>query len=206
MIDEIGFTQSDLDNNSKKWFEADGDNTLRLNYDLSEKSIVVDVGGYLGNWSQDIYCKYKCQIYIYEPIKSFAELIAKKFSNNPDVIILSYGLGSENAVQNITFDNESCSLFKSSDNNESVKIKDVAQEKLPAKIDLMKINVEGMEYQILERLIETGRVKDIENIQVQFHIFIKGYEARREAIREQLSKTHSLTYDHPFIWENWKKK
>jgi hypothetical protein len=44
------------------------------------------------------------------------------------------------------------------------------------------------------------------NLQIQFHTVAPDYEERREAIRSRLSKTHVLTYDAPFIWENWSLK
>ena len=36
------------------WFKDDGDNTLRINYNLDETSLVVDLGGYEGTFSQKI--------------------------------------------------------------------------------------------------------------------------------------------------------
>ena len=37
------------------------------------------------------------------------------------------------------------------------------------KIALIKINIEGGEYELLDRLIETNLIEKIEDIQVQFH-------------------------------------
>lgn len=47
-----------------KWFKDKGDSTLRVNYNLSEDSIVVDVGGYIGEWTLEIFQRYNCNIYI----------------------------------------------------------------------------------------------------------------------------------------------
>ena len=38
--------------NHKKWFEIDGDNTLRVNYNLNSESVFVEVGGYKGFYSK----------------------------------------------------------------------------------------------------------------------------------------------------------
>lgn len=46
-------------------------------------------------------------------------------------------------------------------------------------------------------------IKNIKNLQIQFHNFVDSAEEKREAIRKQLSLTHKLTYDYYFIWENW---
>ena len=45
--------------NHKKWFEIDGDNTLRVNYNLNSESVFVEVGGYKGFYSKKIYDKFK---------------------------------------------------------------------------------------------------------------------------------------------------
>jgi len=70
----------------------------------------------------------------------------------------------------------------------------------------MKINIEGSEYDLLEHLLETNYVKIIKNIQVQFHDFVPNAEKRMKRIQEKLQKTHYLTYQYPFVWENWRIK
>ena len=42
----------------EKWFSDEGDKTHRLNYNLNEGSFVIDLGGYIGEWSEQIYDKY----------------------------------------------------------------------------------------------------------------------------------------------------
>ena len=69
-------------------------------------------------------------------------------------------------------------------------------------IDLLKINIEGMEYELLERIVPNN----IKNIQVQFHKIGENYEERYQKIREKLLQTHELTYDFPFVWQNFKLK
>ena len=52
----------------KPWFECNGDKTLRLDYKLNQESFVIDLGGYEGEWSADIFCKYGSNIYVFEEI------------------------------------------------------------------------------------------------------------------------------------------
>ena len=70
-------------------------------------------------------------------------------------------------------------------------------------IDLMKINIEGGEYELLEEILSSGWVHNIKNLQIQFHDFFPEAKGRMEAIQEKLSFTHELTYQYPFVWENW---
>ena len=74
------------------------------------------------------------------------------------------------------------------------------------KIDLLKINIEGGEYPLLEKLVESKTIQNIQNIQIQFHDFIPDYKKRYDLIAKELQKTHYKTYDYPFIWENWMMK
>ena len=52
----------------KQWFADDGDNTLLLDHDLNEDSVIYDLGGYLGLWNGKMYDKYKCRIEVFDPI------------------------------------------------------------------------------------------------------------------------------------------
>lgn len=38
---------------------------LRYNYDLNEDSVVFDLGGYKGEWTEKIFSKYRCYIYVF---------------------------------------------------------------------------------------------------------------------------------------------
>jgi hypothetical protein len=70
----------------------------------------------------------------------------------------------------------------------------------------MKINIEGGEYSLLQRMIEKEITGICNNIQVQFHNCFQNAPEMRMNIREVLNKTHFLTYDYYFVWENWEKR
>ena len=74
------------------------------------------------------------------------------------------------------------------------------------KIDLIKINIEGGEYDLLDHILEIGFVENIENLQIQFHNFVENSDSRMETIQTKLSQTHKPTYQYKYVWENWKRK
>ena len=76
-----------------KWFSDNGDQTLRVNYQLSENSNVIDLGGYEGKWSKKIQDIYGCNVHIFEPIPEFYENIKKLFSDNKKVYFYQWALG-----------------------------------------------------------------------------------------------------------------
>jgi hypothetical protein len=86
---------------------------------------------------------------------------------------------------------------------EILDIKDVMKDRI---VDLIKLNIEGMEYEVLERAIKLGLHKKMRNIQVQFHRTAINYQERYENIHQELLKTHELTYDFPFVWQNFMLK
>jgi len=192
-----------------QWFKIRGDETLRLDYDLENNSIVFDIGGYKGQWSSDIFSKYCCIIHIFEPVKEFADKIEKRFDKNNKILIHKYGLSNRTKQTKISIIKDSSSIFKKGKKQKEiqlVEITDFLRGENIKKVDLMKINIEGSEYDLLEKLILTGFIKNIKNIQVQFHDFVKDAESRMIKIRKQLQKTHYLTYQYTFVWENWKIK
>jgi hypothetical protein len=73
-------------------------------------------------------------------------------------------------------------------------------------IALLKCNIEGGEYELLNYIIDNGLINRIDNIQVQFH-YIEGQDCEKmyEELATKLSKTHSLTWRTAFVWENWKR-
>lgn len=191
----------------KPWFKVNGDKTLRLNYDLSESSIVFDLGGYKGNFAQDIYNRYLCEIFIFEPVKSFYKIIDKKFKDIPKVTAYPYGLANEDKELSISDSNDASSVFIDSEGSEKIELKSILnfiKNNNITYVDLIKINIEGGEYEVLESLLESGIISIFKNLQIQFHDFIiDNANERMENIQTQLAKTHKTTYQYKFVWENW---
>ena len=193
----------------RPWFAIEGDKTLRLEYTLNKNSIVFDLGGYEGQWSNDIFSKYQCEIYIFEPVKEFFNKINNRFCNNKSIHTYNFGLSNITSKAIISKSEDGSSIFRQ-DGKESEEITlinflDFVKENNISHIDLMKINIEGAEYNLLEYLVETNFIKNIYNIQVQFHDFIPNAENRMNAIQERLKKTHRVTFQYPFVWENWER-
>jgi FkbM family methyltransferase len=191
------------------WFKARGDETLRLNYNLDENSIVFDLGGFEGKWASDIFNKYACRIFVFEPVPEYFYQIRKRFQKNQKVSVFNFGLDKENRTAKLSLLGNGTSMFKRGARQIDVKLvkaADFMDEQGIDRIDLMKINIEGGEYDLLDHLISGRLSPKISNIQAQFHDFVPNARARMKKIQEELSKTHYLTYQYEFVWENWRRK
>lgn len=191
------------------WFADNGDKTLRLNYRLNDMSIVFDLGGYEGQWASDIYAKYRSKIYVFEPMPEYASNIEKRFLHNPDIRVFRFGLAEKDKKVELSVDADASSSLKNSEKTVQVELRSadsfIAQQRIKT-IHLMKINIEGGEYDLLDSLISSGNVNKVKNIQVQFHDFFPEAEQRMLNIQKKLRRTHRLTYQYPFVWENWERK
>jgi FkbM family methyltransferase len=195
----------------QKWLSERGDWTYRLNYDLNKDSIVIDAGGYQGWFAEQIYNKYKCNVYVFEPVKSYYDLIVNKFKNNPKIKVFHYGVGGVTETVDINLQGDGTSVhtknnkFAGTESIKIVNILDCLKDLGLENVDLLKLNIEGEEYPLLESLIKNNELKRFSNIQVQFHNFFNGEEQRRNAIRKSLIKDFTLDYDFEFVWEGWKQ-
>jgi FkbM family methyltransferase len=195
----------------KRWFNDLGDATHRINYDLDKNSIVFDLGGFTGDFASNIYSKYFCNVYSYEPVKKYFEILKNRYSNNNKIKVFNYGLSDTDKELSIHVSLDASSLYGDSETIDTCIFKKFNVEMLNDlgidRINLLKINIEGGEYDLLEYfLTQEELINKIDNIQVQFHYFIEDSEKRMLDIKRKLSKTHNLTYEYNFVWENWKIK
>ena len=188
------------------WFRDDGDRTLRLDYDLDHDSIVFDLGGYQGQWASDIFSRYLCSVYVFEVAPRFAEALEARFRRNERIRVFAHGLGPRTESVDVALDRDGTSVFRTASQTALGRL-EMASEFLDRhrieRIDLMKINIEGGEYDLLEHFIASGRIRIVRNIQVQFHDFMPRAEERMAAIQAALERTHTLTWQYRFVWENW---
>lgn len=195
----------------ERWVRDQGDKTHRINYELNNNSIVVDVGAYKGNFINSIYQRHGCYIHAFEPVSTFVNALKFGWAQQHEKVkIYDYALGTTNDVINICLDGDASSThIFNSHSLEKIKIRkidEVLKELNIESVDLIKINIEGEEYPLLDYCLELGIIEMFKNIQVQFHDFVPDAVKKRNSIRQRLSKTHELTYDYEFIWENWKLK
>ncbi len=197
------------------WMGAINANKLLLHEaNINSQSTVLDAGAYTGEWAQEIMDRYNPTLHAFEPDPRNFKKLARRAQDNDKLIPYKYGLGDKNETAQMALEHLGSSIFSDTSGNNGVpcaevEICDIAQTwKTLAlgRIDLMKINIEGGEFPLLERMIETGLLNQVDCFMIQFHEWHPGAYHRRRKIRKALSKSHKLDWDYHFIWEKWSLK
>jgi len=180
---------------------------------LTEGRVVLDVGGDTGDWAMALYDRYTPQLYIFEPNPRSVEALRARFTGST-ARILPFGLGASNQTCQLSDDGMGSSVYDASRNYHvtnkfDIEIRDVhavfAELELD-EVDLIKINIEGGEYDLLPRLIETGLISRCRIVRVQFHDWYPNAFALRRKIVKQLARTHEVEWSYPMVWESWKRR
>jgi len=191
-----------------KFNMAGGNDLLFRGHDLTPDSNVYDIGGFRGDWAAEIFLRYSPYITIFEPVPTFADQIAKRFADNAKISVNPFGLGGQDQTATLYSHDDRSSIYQQEGDPVQVRIRRISdylrETRKKDVVDLMKINIEGAEYELLEDLIESDLISTVRMVQVQFHDFVDGADKRMHAIQNLLTETHELSLQHTFVWENWK--
>jgi FkbM family methyltransferase len=196
----------------RKWQESNGDERLLTHHDcLDADSIILDLGGYHGDFSLYMNAKYGALCHVFEVIPELCSRIESARAGNPKIVVHAFGLAGSTRREQLFLAEQGSSTFANRAPEarrigiQLVKASDWFKKELEGRsVDLMKINTEGGEYELLEHMIDKGLVRRVRNIQVQFHEdVIADAAARMGKIQSALSRTHRLTFQERFVWENW---
>lgn len=165
-------------------FRSKNGEKLRYDYRFDPTDIVLDVGGFTGEFAEELYTVSPCRIMIFEPVQEHYDFLLEKFSRNSDVKIFHFGLDASTQQIDISLSSNSSSYNRDigKSNLERIELKDIVdfltQESI-FEIALMKINIEGAEYDLLDRLIKSGNLHKFKYLQIQFHDFAPDALSRR---------------------------
>lgn len=197
-----------------KWYKARDEQLLRVKYPLNSNSLVLDIGAYKGVWAKEINKLYGCQVICFEPVSGIFKQLQENIGENKDIVAYNIAISDKNGAEEIYLNKDASSLYEKGSSSETVETKTLKTAMLDYHIscaDLVKMNIEGSEYSVLENMIAT-KAEGMEafgyfkHIQIQFHRNVPDYEARRQFIQNELAKTHKKDYDYEFIWESWSRK
>ncbi|VTU34033.1 methyltransferase, FkbM family [Variovorax sp. SRS16] len=180
---------------------------MRLSYPLGSADMVFDLGGFVGDFSAAIHEKYSCTVYLFEPVLSFFAKCQARFASDEKIHCFNYGLSSSPQTLCISLDGDASSIARDTTGQlETIRLEqfdEFLDQFNIQEVALLKLNIEGGEFDVLEHLIETGKIVRVRHLQVQFHDFARDAIARRNRIRAALARTHRQDWCYHFVWESW---
>lgn len=183
---------------------------------LTEDSVVFEVGAYKGRWACDIYDKYKCHVYAFEPQDWACEILRDEAVSRFRVYPFNFALGNKSQVLNMgEFGTDGCSFVNTGEGSREQgkgmmrDVREFVTTHSIDHIDLMLINIEGYEYQLLRYLITTGVIHTIDALCIQWHTFADEDGTQYHWIVDYLKRFFSRIHDrsqYPTIevWERSK--
>ena len=135
-------------------------------FSLPENSIVFDVGGYRGDWTYELLKKNpSATVYIFEPVVSFYDNIKNRYKEQSNVKVFNFGLSDKDREVNISVDADSSSVFTgvASQKIKLESIENFIKNHNIQRVDLIKINIEGEEYRLMENLVKSDVIKVFKN-------------------------------------------
>lgn len=193
------------------FWRAGGNGLLTADLPIDAEGTVIDGGAYTGEWLRNVAMEYGCHVDAYEAVPEYATRLASQFARNPRVTIHSCALGASATSAQVALARDGSTLmterFRGMPQTVSIQTRDAEVEvrRIAAErpIGCVKLNVEGSEYEILERLIEGDSLPLSASWLIQFHRVDERSRERREAIRTALGRTHTCRWCFDFIWELW---
>jgi len=192
--------------------------SILIDAEIDDTSTVIDAGAFIGEWVVQITDRYSPTVYAFEPGPGMFDRLQAAVDGRPDVHPFAYGLGREDAHARLALDGPGSAIVAGASATGGdqagagsmgvvdVEIRDVAavfDELGLDHVDLLKLNIEGGEYDVLDRLAETGWLGRIDQILVQFHEWHPHAHRRRRAIRRALRQHHVERWNYPWVWELW---
>lgn len=184
---------------------------LLHDFPIGPESTVVDVGAYVGEWSEPVAVRSGARVYAFEPGPPFYAKLAEVAARHPNMTAFGYGLGARTQRARLSLaDGPGAAVVAGADGRGAeIEIRDVAgalDELGLDEIDLLKVNIEGGEYDLFDRLIEAGRLPGVGIVLVQFHEWHPHAYRRRRAIRRALRRTHDEVWTYPWVFECWQRR
>ena len=176
-----------------------------------EKRTVLVLGGYLGDSVQEWISRFNYKVEVVEPIHDFAEALNQRFQNEDDVHIHEIAVSNFDGNLRLHGSDDATGAFTANLGDTDVNLVKCIKfstflGSLSRTPKIVEMNIEGGEYQVLEDAIQSGVIREIKTLIVQFHNIGNSSEFDRAKLRQSLSNTHECTFNYEWIWERWDSK
>ena len=188
---------------------------LLLDCSMNPHDVILDVGGYNGEWAAQMRSRHDALVHVFEPNPRLLDVLRGEFSHDPKVVLHPFGLAAKNTIGRLSLAGMGSSVYSESPSERVASehqeiplrdVKEVFDELGLDQVALLKVNIEGGEYDLLSRMISCGLHTRCHYIRVQFHEWYGGAYRLRKRIVTELARTHDPEWSYPFVWESWRRK
>lgn len=173
-------------------------------WSLRPSARVLVLGGYTGA-STIRYAETAERVLSLEPVESFRDQMLKRAQGLENVECFDFAASKADGKLLLSLGSDGTSSVRSVGSEvlevESRDIGPFVTKQGP--FELLECNIEGGEYEVLPRLIETGSILDVKKLLVQFHDIGPESDLMRVRIAHSLSKTHTRVWSFDWVWELW---
>lgn len=177
------------------------------NWGLDEASIVFEVGGHNGTFTEEMIKRYRPIIYFFEPSPRAFAFSCEKFKDYPRITMFPFGLGDRTG--DFTFGDESRhggSFLSNNDPVVTARMVDIVEffvEYGITHVDFMQINVEGAEHFLLPHMIDYGILDMVQRLMLHWHTPPQ-LALHQSIIINKILETHDLT--RLWTFQCWEKR
>ena len=192
-------------------FYRNGGNDQLYDVPVTTGDLIIDAGGYEGEWTAKMMMRYGCQSELFEPVPTFSTNCQRLFARNSWVRVHCCALGGFSRTTTFSLASTGTSEFlpNTAEGTFEAQVLDVAEflkTLHDQSVACLKLNIEGGEYEVLERLLDTHQISRFKSLLIQFHRQPEGWEVRRDSIIERLRATHDQEWCYLMVWEKWVKR
>jgi len=186
-------------------FHKDGHNSILYKDSSFKGNSVLILGGYVGASVQAFLDSSRNnKIVVMEPIHQYSSALADRFSSFSNIRVLPFAAGGKSRKGVFGVICGSSGEYSFSNKTEEVQFMDISEVISNfGPFHVLEMNIEGSEYEVLRRLIETGQIGEIETMLIQFHKIDSMSEDNRADILRELKKTHFIKFNYDWVWERW---
>lgn len=183
---------------------------IRFRYKFLPGARILDIGGGAGDFAANFSELHNANVTILEKNPKVFARLQERFTGDARVYVHNASLSDKDEVVEFDLDSDASGVF-GSPGGQKVKVALWDAERFLSECGtdewhLAKLNIEGGEYALLNRLIDTGRIASFQYLQIQFNLHVPNARRQYRNLVKRLQRTHRLQWRYPFIGESWVRR
>jgi len=156
--------------NYKEFFVEGIYNSLNID----NLNVVIDIGANVGLFAKYMLCKNAKKVFCYEPNKSAFDCLSKNYQNNSSVFLNNLAVSTNNDKLRLYLDVNNTLVSSAKRNTsdfydvDSITLKQILTQHNLEKVDLIKIDIEGMEYELIGHM-EDDVFDKVNSFIIEYH-------------------------------------